>query len=67
MKSSFYRYLNPVLATSFTLLSLSPAAHAAQEVAFVSGAFKRTISVTDIEYLAKTGKGRGFLSGHVVE
>jgi hypothetical protein len=37
-------------------------AQAAREVAFVSGAFRRSISVADLSYLAETGKARGLLA-----
>jgi hypothetical protein len=40
----------------------TPAALAAQNLVFVSGAFRRSISVDDIEYLATTGKARGLLA-----
>ena len=46
-------------------LSISSAlqpAHAAKDVALVSGAYKRSISVNDLVYLADTGKARGILS-----
>ena len=46
-------------------LSLSSAlhpAHAAKDVALVSGAYKRSISVSDLVYLADTGEARGILS-----
>jgi hypothetical protein len=46
-------------------LSISSAlqpALAAKDVALVSGAYKRSISVSDIVYLADTGKARGILS-----
>jgi|TARA_B110000003_G_scaffold255805_1_gene272897 hypothetical protein len=46
-------------------LSISSAlqpAHAAKDVALVSGAYKRSISVSDLVYLADTGKARGILS-----
>ena len=46
-------------------LSISSAlqpALAAKDVALVSGAYKRSISVSDIVYLADTGKARGLLS-----
>ena len=40
----------------------SPAALAAENLVFVSGAFRRSISVADMEYLAQTGQARGLLS-----
>lgn len=43
-------------------LSLSPLpAPAAEQVVFVSGAFRRSIPVADLEHLAKTGEARGLL------
>ncbi|MBT66581.1 MAG: hypothetical protein CMN98_05520 [Synechococcus sp. NP17] len=46
-------------------LSISSAfqpAYAAKDVALVSGAFRRSIPVSDLAYLAETNKARGFLS-----
>lgn len=40
----------------------SPAALASQNVVFTSGAFRRSIPVADLEYLATTGEARGLLS-----
>ncbi len=40
----------------------SPAAFATQNVVFTSGAFRRSIPVADLEYLATTGEARGLLS-----
>jgi hypothetical protein len=37
----------------------SPAAIAGENLVFVSGAFRRSIAVTDLAYLAKTGQARG--------
>jgi hypothetical protein len=45
-----------------SISSLIVPAQAAKEVAFVSGAFKRSISVADLAYLAETGKARGLLA-----
>jgi len=45
------------------LLALTPAAAlAATEVVFVSGAFRRSIPVDDLEHLAATGQARGLLA-----
>lgn len=45
------------------LLTLAPvAAPAATEVVFVSGAFRRSIPVADLEHLAATGQARGLLA-----
>jgi hypothetical protein len=44
-------------------LSLTaPTALAAQNVVFVSGAFRRSIPVADLEFLASSGEARGLLS-----
>lgn len=45
-----------------SISSLIVPAQAAKEVAFVSGAFRRSISVADLAYLAETGKARGLLA-----
>lgn len=49
-------------ALAFTLLNCFQPLNAAEDVALVSGAFIRSISVADLEYLAETGKARGLLS-----
>ena len=41
---------------------LPPASHAAENLVFVSGAFRRSIPVADLEYLANTGNARGLLA-----
>ena len=43
------------------LCCASPAAMAAENVVFVSGAFRRSIAVADLEHLAVTGEARGLL------
>ncbi|MFO0037838.1 MAG: alpha/beta hydrolase [Synechococcaceae cyanobacterium] len=43
------------------LAAFSPAAQAAENVVFVSGAFRRSIPVADLEHLAATGQARGLL------
>ncbi|SBO44118.1 alpha/beta hydrolase [Cyanobium sp. NIES-981] len=55
---------NRVLAALMGLgLSLgSPAAIAAENLVFVSGAFRRSLSVADLEHLATTGESRGLLT-----
>ncbi|EDY38131.1 conserved hypothetical protein [Cyanobium sp. PCC 7001] len=55
---------NQLLAALMGLgLSLgSPAAFAAENLVFVSGAFRRSIPVADLEHLATTGEARGLLS-----
>jgi hypothetical protein len=40
----------------------SPNAQAAENLVFVSGAFRRSIPVADLEWLAETGEARGLLS-----
>jgi hypothetical protein len=40
----------------------SPAAFAAENLVFVSGAFRRSIPVADLEHLAITGQARGLLA-----
>ncbi len=39
----------------------SPKAQAAENLVFVSGAFRRSIPVADLEWLAETGEARGLL------
>lgn len=43
------------------LLLIAPAP-AAEQVVFVSGAFRRSIPVADLEHLARTGEARGLLA-----
>ncbi|MEB3263978.1 MAG: alpha/beta hydrolase [Synechococcus sp.] len=47
---------------SLGLCSASPAALAGENLVFVSGAFRRSIPVADLEHLATTGEARGLLS-----
>jgi len=54
------RLLGPALGLA--LCFASPAAQAAQNVVFVSGAFRRSIPVADLVHLAETGQARGLLS-----
>jgi len=56
-----------LLGAGLALLTLGPLAQplpsqAAQNLVFVSGAFRRSIAVADLEYLAETGKARGLLA-----
>jgi hypothetical protein len=44
------------------LMGSAPAALAAENVVFVSGAFRRSIAVSDLTYLADTGKARGLIA-----
>ena len=46
---------------SLGLIGSSPAASAAENVVFVTGAFRRSIAVADLEYLADTSKARGLM------
>ncbi|MBC1260392.1 alpha/beta hydrolase [Synechococcus sp. BSF8S] len=39
----------------------TPALQAAEQLVFVSGAFRRSIAVADLEHLAQTGQARGLL------
>lgn len=48
-------------ALGLALATTSPAAQAAQNIVFVSGAFRRSIPVADLEHLAATGQARGLL------
>jgi hypothetical protein len=47
---------------SLGLIGSSPAAIAAENVVFVTGAFRRSIAVADLEYLAETGQARGLMA-----
>jgi hypothetical protein len=51
-----------LLGLSLAVGGGSPAALAAENLVFVSGAFRRSISVADMEYLAQTGQARGLLA-----
>lgn len=53
------RLLGPALGLALCLGS--PAAQAAENVVFVSGAFRRSIPVADLVHLAETGQARGLL------
>ena len=48
-------------ALGLALATTSPAAQAAENIVFVSGAFRRSIPVADLEHLAATGQARGLL------
>lgn len=54
------RLLGP--AIGLALCFATPAAQAAENVVFVSGAFRRSIPVADLVHLAETGQARGLLS-----
>mgnify|MGYP006274295159 FL=1 len=56
-----------LLGAGLALLTLSPVLpalplRAAENLVFVSGAFRRSIAVSDLEYLANTGQARGLLA-----
>ncbi len=55
-----HRFLAAALGLS--LVASSPAALAAENIVFVSGAFRRSIPVADLEHLAATGQARGLLA-----
>lgn len=48
-------------ALGLSLVASSPASLAAENIVFVSGAFRRSIPVADLEHLAATGQARGLL------
>ncbi len=50
------------LALGLGLVAGCPGARAAENIVFVSGAFRRSIPVADLEHLATTGQARGLLS-----
>ncbi len=49
------------IALGLTIGALPTAVPAAEQVVFVSGAFRRSIPVADFEHLATTGEARGLL------
>ena len=61
-RSSRQTILGLGAAIGLSLSSALQPAHAAKDVALVSGAYKRSISVSDLVYLADTGEARGILS-----
>ena len=63
-RSALHRRLLAAGLTLATLtpVALPPTAAAADNLVFVSGAFRRSIAVSDLEYLAETGKARGLLA-----
>ncbi len=57
-----YQYAKScVLLLSLLCICFPARTKAAEEIAFVSGAFRRTISIENVEHLAKTGKAKGLL------
>jgi hypothetical protein len=51
----------PLAAGLLLLPALTPPASAAEQVVFVTGAFRRSIPVADLAHLAETGEARGLL------
>jgi hypothetical protein len=49
------------LGLNLGFLFSPPASQAAESLVFVSGAFRRSIQVADLEWLAKTGEPRGLM------
>lgn len=49
------------LAFSGLSATITPPVQAAKDVALVSGAFRRSLAVDDLAYLAETGKPRGLM------
>lgn len=59
------RHLPRSMAAALLGLTLSlagPSARAAEQLVFVSGAFRRSIPVADLQTLAETGEARGLLA-----
>jgi len=61
VKTRRCRVIALVTSWGIGLTALASPALAAKDVALVSGAFRRSIPVKDIEHLAKTGEARGLL------
>ena len=61
VKTRRCRVIALVTSWGIGLTALASPALAAKDVALVSGAFRRSIPVKDIEYLANTGEARGLL------
>jgi hypothetical protein len=59
-RSGPHRLLGTLLGLSLCLAT--PAGHAAENLVFVSGAFRRSIAVADLDHLARTGEARGLLA-----
>jgi hypothetical protein len=58
-----HRFRNHLLAIAvgLGLIGATPGAIAAENLVFMSGAFRRSIPVADMEHLAATGEARGLL------
>ncbi len=61
VKTRHCRVIALVTSWGIGLTALASPALAAKDVALVSGAFRRSIPVKDIEHLANTGEARGLL------
>ena len=61
VKTRRCRVIALVTSWGIGLIALASPALAAKDVALVSGAFRRSIPVKDIEHLANTGEARGLL------
>ena len=61
VKTRRCRAIALVASWGIGLIALASPARAAKDVALVSGAFRRSIPVKDIEHLANTGEARGLL------
>ena len=61
VKTRHCRVIALVTSWGIGLIALASPALAAKDVALVSGAFRRSIPVKDIEHLANTGEARGLL------
>ena len=61
VKTRRCRVIALVTSWGIGLIALASPARAAKDVALVSGAFRRSIPVKDIEHLANTGEARGLL------
>lgn len=58
-RSRSHRLLGTLLGLGLCLAT--PAGRAAENLVFVSGAFRRSIAVADLDHLARTGEARGLL------
>ena len=51
---------------SFICLWIPGKIHAAETISLINGGFKRSIQVSNVEHLAKTGKAKGFLKEVII-
>ena len=61
MRNTKKHMLTKVILLMIAFHGFSLEAKAARQVAFVTGGFRRSVNVKNIEHLAKTGKARGLL------